>query len=166
MAGTTGLEPATSAVTGQRSNQLNYVPLQNLRAPNRRHNDPARNSPRTQASRREQANKVYPLTSHTANNESTTNMMSRTFRVELTVRQRGTQSPFASALEPMADHLWRVTSENPLKRFLVGRDDHELALCCSIPRHCRDSARWRHQTQPSLPEFAPSRPPRQHGRSV
>ncbi len=27
MAGTTGLEPATSAVTGQRSNQLNYVPF-------------------------------------------------------------------------------------------------------------------------------------------
>ena len=27
MAGTTGLEPATSAVTGQHSNQLNYVPL-------------------------------------------------------------------------------------------------------------------------------------------
>jgi hypothetical protein len=26
MAGTTGLEPATSAVTGQHSNQLNYVP--------------------------------------------------------------------------------------------------------------------------------------------
>jgi hypothetical protein len=28
MAGTTGLEPATSAVTGQRSNQLSYVPKQ------------------------------------------------------------------------------------------------------------------------------------------
>jgi hypothetical protein len=27
MAGTTGLEPATSAVTGQHSNQLNYVPF-------------------------------------------------------------------------------------------------------------------------------------------
>jgi hypothetical protein len=26
MAGTTGLEPAASAVTGQHSNQLNYVP--------------------------------------------------------------------------------------------------------------------------------------------
>ena len=26
MAGTTGLEPATSGVTGQRSSQLNYVP--------------------------------------------------------------------------------------------------------------------------------------------
>ncbi len=33
MAGTTGLEPATSDVTGRRSNQLNYVPLfeQNVR---------------------------------------------------------------------------------------------------------------------------------------
>jgi hypothetical protein len=27
MAGTTGIEPATSDVTGRRSNQLNYVPL-------------------------------------------------------------------------------------------------------------------------------------------
>ena len=27
MAGTTGLEPATSDVTGQRSDQLSYVPL-------------------------------------------------------------------------------------------------------------------------------------------
>ena len=27
MAGTTGLEPATSDVTGRRSNQLNYVPM-------------------------------------------------------------------------------------------------------------------------------------------
>jgi hypothetical protein len=27
MAGTTGLEPATSDVTGRRSNQLNYVPV-------------------------------------------------------------------------------------------------------------------------------------------
>ena len=30
MAGTTGLEPAASAVTGQRSNQLNYVPFKPL----------------------------------------------------------------------------------------------------------------------------------------
>ena len=30
MAGTTGLEPATSAVTGQRSNQLSYVPKSKL----------------------------------------------------------------------------------------------------------------------------------------
>ncbi len=28
MAGATGLEPATSAVTGQRSNQLSYAPVQ------------------------------------------------------------------------------------------------------------------------------------------
>ena len=27
MAGTTGLEPATSDVTGRRSNQLSYVPI-------------------------------------------------------------------------------------------------------------------------------------------
>ncbi len=33
MAGTTRLELATSAVTGQRSNQLNYVPFNNLQAP-------------------------------------------------------------------------------------------------------------------------------------
>ncbi len=32
MAGTTGLEPATSDVTGRRSNQLNYVPA-SLRKP-------------------------------------------------------------------------------------------------------------------------------------
>ena len=31
MAGSTGLEPAASAVTGQRSNQLNYDPLKNYR---------------------------------------------------------------------------------------------------------------------------------------
>ena len=31
MAGTTGLEPAASAVTGQRSNQLNYVPTRQTR---------------------------------------------------------------------------------------------------------------------------------------
>ena len=30
MAGTTGLEPATSAVTGQRSDQLSYVPKLSL----------------------------------------------------------------------------------------------------------------------------------------
>jgi hypothetical protein len=29
LAGTTGLEPATSCVTGMRSNQLNYVPDKN-----------------------------------------------------------------------------------------------------------------------------------------
>ena len=31
LAGTTGLEPATSCVTGMRSNQLNYVPLTNMK---------------------------------------------------------------------------------------------------------------------------------------
>ena len=30
LAGTTGLEPAASAVTGQRSNQLNYVPTRQI----------------------------------------------------------------------------------------------------------------------------------------
>ena len=35
MAGTTGLEPATSDVTGRRSNQLNYVPACQRAAPNR-----------------------------------------------------------------------------------------------------------------------------------
>ena len=33
MAGTTGLEPATSDVTGRRSNQLNYVPAWSRRSP-------------------------------------------------------------------------------------------------------------------------------------
>ena len=32
LAGTTGLEPATSDVTGRRSNQLNYVPAGSLRS--------------------------------------------------------------------------------------------------------------------------------------
>ena len=35
MAGTTGLEPATSDVTGRRSNQLNYVPAPGRHNPNR-----------------------------------------------------------------------------------------------------------------------------------
>ena len=30
MAGWTGLEPATSGLTGQRSNQLNYHPVENV----------------------------------------------------------------------------------------------------------------------------------------
>ena len=33
LAGTTGLEPATSCVTGMRSNQLNYVPAKNQLVP-------------------------------------------------------------------------------------------------------------------------------------
>src|SRR5580700_2507549 len=33
MAGTTGLEPATSDVTGRRSNQLNYVPAWGVNCP-------------------------------------------------------------------------------------------------------------------------------------
>jgi hypothetical protein len=36
VAGTTRLELATSAVTGQRSNQLNYVPFNNLQKPESR----------------------------------------------------------------------------------------------------------------------------------
>ena len=36
MAGTTRLELATSAVTGQRSNQLNYVPACAVQSPKRR----------------------------------------------------------------------------------------------------------------------------------
>ena len=36
MAGTTGLEPAASAVTGQRSNQLNYVPTRQINEVNSR----------------------------------------------------------------------------------------------------------------------------------
>ena len=39
MAGTTGLEPATSAVTGQRSNQLSYVPTRLFRHLDIRHTD-------------------------------------------------------------------------------------------------------------------------------
>ncbi len=39
MAGTTGLEPAASAVTGQRSNQLNYVPTRQINHFNRRLDD-------------------------------------------------------------------------------------------------------------------------------
>ncbi len=38
MAGTTGLEPAASAVTGQRSNQLNYyVPTRQINGMRNRH---------------------------------------------------------------------------------------------------------------------------------
>ncbi len=37
MAGTTGLEPATSAVTGQRSNQLSYVPKVAMQQPGLSH---------------------------------------------------------------------------------------------------------------------------------
>ena len=37
MAGTTGLEPAASAVTGQRSNQLNYVPTRQINELRNRH---------------------------------------------------------------------------------------------------------------------------------
>jgi hypothetical protein len=35
MAGWTGLEPATSGLTGQRSNQLNYHPLRNTKRESR-----------------------------------------------------------------------------------------------------------------------------------
>jgi hypothetical protein len=38
MAGTTGLEPAASAVTGQRSNQLNYVPTRQINEARNRRN--------------------------------------------------------------------------------------------------------------------------------
>jgi len=41
MAGTTGLEPATSAVTGQRSNQLSYVPTLSRDNLDLRHLNPA-----------------------------------------------------------------------------------------------------------------------------
>ena len=40
MAGTTGLEPATSDVTGRRSNQLNYVPAKRV-TPERLQNNTA-----------------------------------------------------------------------------------------------------------------------------
>ena len=43
MAGTTGLEPAASAVTGQRSNQLNYVPTRQIDG--RENPAPVRNLP-------------------------------------------------------------------------------------------------------------------------
>ena len=35
MAGWTGLEPATSGLTGQRSNQLNYHPIRNTKRKNK-----------------------------------------------------------------------------------------------------------------------------------
>ena len=41
MAGSTGLEPATSGVTGQRSNQLNYDPARALRTHTIRDSTPA-----------------------------------------------------------------------------------------------------------------------------
>ncbi len=40
MAGTTGLEPATSDVTGRRSNQLNYVPYRDKNVRHMQNNIP------------------------------------------------------------------------------------------------------------------------------
>ena len=56
LAGSTGLEPAASAVTGQRSNQLNYVPFccESGRAENQPDHPAA-------AKRREQEQKNAPL---------------------------------------------------------------------------------------------------------
>ncbi len=59
VAGTTGLEPATSAVTGQRSNQLSYVP--NLDLPED-HESSLNRTHRQEKSIREHRTMALPLT--------------------------------------------------------------------------------------------------------
>ena len=56
MAGTTGLEPATSDVTGRRSNQLNYVPAK----VSRRYSNPNTAGARTPNRRRKKPQSLAP----------------------------------------------------------------------------------------------------------